>query len=158
MNWQEACEHPSLRDLPFKIELNEKGEVVMAPVKVAHSAYQGEIGFLLRSLRQEGKVLAECAIQTTKGTKVADVAWASAERFGHIKDEVECSIAPEVCVEVLSVSNTAEEIQDKRQLYFARGAQEVWTCGADGAIQFYAPQGRIAQSFLFPTFPLYVQL
>ena len=23
MNWQEVCEHPSLKDLPFKIELHE---------------------------------------------------------------------------------------------------------------------------------------
>src|SRR5262245_28485787 len=103
MNWQEVCEHPSLQDLPFKIELNEKGEIVMAPVKVYHSAYQGELGFLLRSMRSDGRVLAECAIQTTKGTKVADVAWASEERFAQIKNEVECSIAPEVCVEVLSL-------------------------------------------------------
>ena len=29
MNWQEVCEHPSLQDLPFKIELNEKGEIIM---------------------------------------------------------------------------------------------------------------------------------
>ena len=96
MNWQEVCEHPSLQDLPFKIETNERGEIVMAPVKVYHSAYQGEIGFLLRSLRNDGKVLAECAISTAKGTKVADVAWASEERFQQIKDETECSIAPEI--------------------------------------------------------------
>ena len=24
MNWQEVCEHPSLKDLPFKIELEKK--------------------------------------------------------------------------------------------------------------------------------------
>jgi hypothetical protein len=24
MNWQEVCEHPSLKDLPFKIELHKK--------------------------------------------------------------------------------------------------------------------------------------
>jgi len=158
MNWQEVCEHPSLQDLPFKIELNEKGEIIMAPVKVAHSAYQGEIGFLLRSMRGEGKVLAECAIQTAKGTKVADVAWASNERFGHIKDEAACSIAPEVCVEVLFFSNTVDEIQEKRQLYFERGAQEVWSCGADGKIHFYTVQGIVEQSLLFPTFPRQITL
>lgn len=92
MNWQEVCEHPSLQNLPFKIELNERGEVVMAPVKVVHSAYQGEIGFLLRSQRQGGKVLAGCAIHTVKGTKVADVAWASDARFATIKNETECLV------------------------------------------------------------------
>jgi len=142
MNWQEVCEHPSLRDLPFKIELNEKGE----------------IGFLLRSTRQDGKVLAECAIQTAKGTKVADVAWASEERFERIKNEIECSIAPEVCIEVLSLSNTVDEIQEKRQLYFANGAREVWTCQADGDMHFYTAQGRVEQSLLFPGFPRQIKL
>lgn len=50
MRWQEVCEHPSLQDLPFKIELNEKGEIIMNAVKVIHSLYQGEIEYLLRSL------------------------------------------------------------------------------------------------------------
>jgi Uma2 family endonuclease len=158
MNWQEVCEHPSLQDLPFKIELNEKGEIVMAPVKVYHSAYQGKLSFLLGSLRPDGFVLAECAIQTPKGTKVADVAWVSGERFGRIKDEVECSVAPEICVEVLSFSNTADEMQEKRQLYLGQGAQEVWTCGADGEMHFYTVQGRVEQSLLFPTFPHQIAL
>jgi len=38
MQWQEVCEHPSLQNLPFKIELNERGQVLMSPVKVYHSA------------------------------------------------------------------------------------------------------------------------
>jgi len=38
MNWQEVCEHKSLQDLPFKIELNEYGKIIMSPVKVYHSA------------------------------------------------------------------------------------------------------------------------
>jgi Uma2 family endonuclease len=117
MNWQQVCEHPSLRNLPFKIELNERGEIIMSPTKVYHSAYLGEIGSLLWSMRREGQVLTECAIKTSKGTKVADVAWASAERFRRIKHEAECSIAPEVCVEVVSPSNTADDIKEKRDLY-----------------------------------------
>ncbi len=158
MNWQEVCEHPSLQDLPFKIETNERGEIVMAPTKVYHAAYQGKISFLLGSLRQNGNVLAECAISTVKGTKVADVAWASEVRFQQIKDETECSIAPEVCVEVLSISNRDDEIAEKRKLYFDQGAQEVWICKADGDIHFYTAAGRIAQSILFPGFPQHVTI
>ena len=40
MNWQEVCEHPGLQNLPFKIELDEKGKILMSPVKVYHSVYQ----------------------------------------------------------------------------------------------------------------------
>lgn len=158
MNWQEVCEHPSLQDLPFKIETNERGEIVMAPVKVVHSVYQGEIAFLLRFQRQGGKVLAECAIKTAKGTKVADVAWASDARLAIIKNEIECSIAPEVCIEVLSLSNTDDEIAEKRQLYFDQGAQEVWICQGDGDFHFYDAKGRCEQSVLFPHFPRHVEI
>jgi len=156
MNWQEVCEHPSLQDLPFKIELYERGEIVMAPVKVVHSAYQGEIDFLLRSQRQGGKILAEGAIKTAKGAKVADVAWVSGERFLRIKDETECSIAPEACVEVFSLSNTNDEIAEKRKLYFDQGAQEVWICHGD--LHFYDVEGRREQPVLFPHFPLHIEI
>lgn len=37
MNWQEVCEHPSLQDLPFKIELNQWGQVMMSPTTTYRS-------------------------------------------------------------------------------------------------------------------------
>ena len=118
MQWQEVCEHPDLQNLPFKIELNETGKILMSPVKVYHSVFQGEIAALLKSYRKDGKVLTECAIQTHKGTKVADVAWASKEIFKKIRYETECSVAPELCMEILSFGNTSYEIEEKKSLYF----------------------------------------
>ena len=150
MNWQEVCAHPSLQNLPFKIELNEWGQVVMSPTKLYHSIFQGRI---TRHLPESGEIIVECAINTAKGVKVADVAWASDERFELIKNEDACSVAPEICVEVLSTSNTKEEIVEKRALYFAVGAQEVWICNKKGAIKFYDAQGELKQSRLTPDFP-----
>lgn len=158
MNWQEVCAHPSLQNLPFKIELNEYGEIVMSPTKVAHSAYQGEIQFLLRSLKKGGKAFPECAINTSKGAKVADVVWASAARFKRIKREAACSIAPEICVEVFSESNTNREMHEKRYLYFEKGAKEVWFCDRKGVISFYNPEGKLKKSALCPRFPGKVKL
>ena len=31
MEWREIVEHPSLKDLPFKIETNERGQIIMTP-------------------------------------------------------------------------------------------------------------------------------
>lgn len=98
----------------------------MSPAKVYHSILQGEIAALLKSLRHEGKALTECAIYTHKGTKVADVAWASPNIFARIKTETECSVAPEVCVEILSSANTNLEMEDKITLHFSCGAKK---CG-----------------------------
>ncbi len=85
MNWQEVCEQRNLQNLPFKIELNKRGQIIMSPAKVYHSAYQGEIEYFLRSLLKQGKTLPECAIFTRDGTKVADVVWVSKKRFSIIK-------------------------------------------------------------------------
>ncbi|MCZ6676667.1 MAG: Uma2 family endonuclease [Candidatus Poribacteria bacterium] len=158
MNWQELCEHPNLQNLPFKIELNEKGKVLMSPVKVYHAAYQAEISYLLRSLLKAGRALAECAIKTRLGTKVADVAWASQERFERIKHETECSVAPEICIEIWSSSNTADEIEEKINLYLESGAKEVWVCERNGDIDFYDLAGKQEHSALFPAFPSKIDL
>lgn len=153
MNWQEVCEHPSLQNLPFKIELNEKGDILMSPVKVYHAAYQGEIEYLLRVMRKDGRTLPKCAIKTRQGTKVADVVWVSQERFERIKHETECLVAPEICIEVLSSNNTREEMEEKQRLYFEMGAEEVWICKENGEMSFYNPEGKLERSGVVPGFP-----
>ena len=150
MHWQEVCEHPSLQNLPFKIELNEKGQILMTPVKVYHSAFQGKIS---RLLPESGVVLPECAISTRQGTKVADIAWASEQRFKLIELEAECSIAPELCIEVLSSSNTNLEMDEKRRLFISAGAVEFWICSEIGEITFYDAAGQLSKSKLVPLFP-----
>ena len=156
MNWAEVVAHPSLQDLPFKIELNEYGQVVMNPVKINHSFYQGRIGTLLQNMREDGVSLTECAIWTQKGTKCADVAWASIELFEQIQDKTETLIAPEICVEVTSLSNTNKEMKEKRRLYFEQGAKEVWVCDDYGNLKFYDESGELEKSKMFPDFPLKV--
>lgn len=153
MEWSEVVAHPSLRDLPFKIELNEYGAIVMTPFKIKHSVHAGELTCLMGQMRTEGEVLVECAIKTSKGTKVADVAWSSPERFAKIENDTDASIAPEVCVEVVSASNTDREMKDKRELYFESGAQEVWTCDEQGAMRFFNAKRELKRSKMFPNFP-----
>jgi Uma2 family endonuclease len=158
MEWSEVVANPVLRDLPFKIELNEHGTILMNPVKPGHSIYQGEISFLLRTMRQDGLALAECAVSTRKGTKVADVAWASLARAEAMQNETEASVAPEVCVEVVSMGNSKREMNAKKKLYFEKGAQEIWFCDEYGYMTFYNPQGQLDRSELFPDFPARVEL
>jgi hypothetical protein len=76
MNWQEVRENPYLKNLPFKIELNRWGQVVMTPSKVTHSVLQGEL--ILKMMEsQGGQVLVECPIKTLDNVKVADIGWVS---------------------------------------------------------------------------------
>ncbi len=152
MNWQEVCEHPSLRDLPFKIELDEFGRIIMSPVKLYHSFFQVRIATILERLLSNGVALSECAIKTSGGTKVADVAWVSLPIWAKIKNETEASIAPEICVEIISTSNTKKEMLEKRQLYFEAGAKEVWTCNENGKMSFFNVEQQLTRSLLVPEF------
>lgn len=154
MQWKELVESPYLQDLPYKIETNEWGQIVMTPTRAKHGSFQSRIVRLLGNLlRQPGEVVVECAVRTTKGTKVADVAWFSIDRWQQVEDEFDVSIAPEICVEVLSPGNTGGEMKSKRALYFAAGAEEVWVCNARGDLRFYSHSGELQHSGLAPEFP-----
>jgi Uma2 family endonuclease len=154
MQWKELVESPHLQDLPYKIETNEWDQIVMTPTRAKHGSFQSRIVRLLGNLlKQPGEVVVECAVRTSKGTKVADVTWFSTERWRQVEDEFDVSIAPEICVEVLSPGNRGGEMKSKRALYFAAGAEEVWVCDAGGNLRFYNRSGELQHSQLAPEFP-----
>lgn len=157
MNWQEVCENKTLQDLPFKIELNKWGQIVMSPAKVIHSFYQSRIQHLLEMLLKGGIAMQECAVQTTDGVKSADVVWVSETRADIILEETAASVAPEICVEVKSASNTLEELLGKKDLYLEAGAEEVWICDKEGQLHFYNRQGQVENSARIPDFPKQIQ-
>lgn len=153
MNWRELCEKVSLHDLPYKIELDNWGRIIMTPTHFLHGLYQAKIVRLLAEQLPVGECVTECAIKTTKGTKVADVVWISQERLSKVINEYECPVAPEICIEVLSPANTVAEMTAKRRLYFDAGAKEVWICNERGKMNFFSQQGKLSHSVLVPRFP-----
>ena len=79
----------------------------------------------------------ECAIQTSEGVRAPDAAWISLERRAPHRRASVLSIAPEICVEVLSPSNSRQQMLEKMTLYFAKGAEEVWLCDEKGRMEFF---------------------
>ena len=157
--WQAICADPHLRDLPFKIELNRYNQIVMSPANAFHSRYQARIMHLLQRLLKGGESISELAVMTGDNVKVPDVVWASKKTLkAHESEEINWSCPPEICVEVISPSNTRAEIEEKRALYLACGAQEVWVCRLDGQMSFYSQAGKLERSGLCPKFPLTVKL
>ena len=128
--WKDVCEDPHLRDLPYKIETSERGQIIMTATYLKHGKFQFRIGQLLAGILTEGEVVTEAAVCTSKGTKVPGLVWCSRERWNKIEDDYEATIAPEICVEVLSF--TEDEMSKKRRLYFEAGPEEVWLCSAEG--------------------------
>ena len=74
------------------------------------------------------------------------MAWGSKEYVQkHIKDVYALS-APELCAEIISSSNTREEMKDKVELFLDAGANEVWLVTEDGQVTYYTPQGQQVRS------------
>ena len=158
MNWNEVCNDPLLKDLPYKIELNRWGKIEMSPAKSRHSVLQGEIQRLIVQLVKEGRIFPECPIQTEDNVKVADVVWISEKRYQQVKEEDVYSIAPETCIEVKSTSNTIEEMLHKKNLYLKAGAKEFWLCDEKGKMSFYTEEGEISSSNYFTQFPHKIEI
>ena len=146
MQWAEVVNNPYFENLPFKIELNRYGKIEMTPASNRHGHLQFQIGTLLKRKLKKGEVLIECSVQTTEGVKVADVAWCSKAFIKQYGYETPYSHAPEICVEVVSPSNSKEEMTNKVQLYLQAGAKEVWILWENGIIDYYDKTGKIEQS------------
>lgn len=160
MQWVDVVNDPSLHNLPYKIELDQLGRILMTPHWPIHSELQSVIQDELSRRLTGGRVVQEYAIQTTAGVRVADVAWRSDARWQTIQaaGPGPARIAPEICIEVLSNSNSDLEMAEKRILYFEAGALEVWLCEEAGRLRFFTPDGEIARSEQVPSFPLRVEI
>jgi Uma2 family endonuclease len=145
MQWPDVLADKSLQDLPYKIELNEHGNIVMSPASFLHSRLQGKIAATLL-LQLGGDVFTGLAIQTSKGVRVPDVAWGSeAYTALHLQD-IWASAAPELCIEIISPSNTVQAMQEKILLFLETGATEVWLVEERGKISYYDLRGEISSS------------
>ena len=143
--WLEVLDDPSLRELPYKVETNRVGQLIMSPAKNIHGFYQTRVAEILKQALG-GQVIAECSIATPDGVKVADVAWCSDEFLSTYGFADPYAAAPEICVEIKSPSNAESELQVKVRLYLDAGAREVWLVDAKGGVRLYSGDGLLATS------------
>jgi Uma2 family endonuclease len=159
--WAELLADAELARIQGRIETDRHGHIIMSPPPAPnHGSFQSEIAYLLRSLMPQGRVLTECPISTADGVKAADVAWASPDCMRELGNRVCFPKSPEICVEVLSPSNTEAEIREKMALYFDAGAREVWLCAESGAVSYFGPGTAqpMSASDLCPQFPKQIEL
>jgi Uma2 family endonuclease len=142
LRWTELIHDPALRDLPFKIELNAWGSIEMSPTSFHHSRIQGYVAGELGRQLSQGEVLIELAVLTDIGVRVPDVAWGSHAYVQTQKAATPATKAPEICVEVLSPSNSEIEIREKTRAYLAAGAEEVWIVTEDGESHVFDGHGE----------------
>ncbi|NJL59590.1 MAG: Uma2 family endonuclease, partial [Desulfobacteraceae bacterium] len=121
-------------------------------------AIQQRIYELMKQQKRRDGYCPNGSVQTADNVKVADVAWISEERFQQVRHEIAYSLAPEICIEVMSDSNTQREMKKKTGLYLKAGAKEVWICDENGKMRFYNQSGKLKQSVLIPKFPAKIEI
>lgn len=146
MNWAEVLADPCLQDLPYKIELDTYGRIVMTPASNHHGRAQSRLVRRLAQLFTTGDIITECSVATTDGVKVADVAWLSDAFLAEHGEATPYPSAPDLCVEVLSPSNTAPAIIAKARFYLEAGAREVWLIDEAGHRAVHGLEGVRAHS------------
>jgi Uma2 family endonuclease len=154
--WAEIQNDPELAKLEYRIETDRLGRIIVSPPPApSHGIYQALIAHHLTVLLPQGFVVTECPVSTSDGVKAIDVAWLSERRAQEARTRQCLLSAPEICVEILSPSNTHAEIAEKRLLYFEAGAAEVWICDMDGRLSFYTSSqgGPLDRPGLCPDFP-----
>lgn len=155
--WKKLIEDESLAELPNRIETDELGQIIMTPPpSFDHGLGQSHLFAILKKLMPGGEVVAECPVSTSGGVKGVDLVWISEARLQPQRGRVCLTKAPEICIEVISPSNSPREMKKKKRLYFEAGAEEVWFREQDGRMAFYlkaAPDVEVEASILCPEFP-----
>ena len=149
--WAQIVADPVLADLPYGIELDQWGDIRMTPTA---SPKHMRIGFTLAQALEAalgGAALQEGAIVSPRGVLTADVVWCSAEYVSRHDDVFAEGApampdAPEICVEVVSPSNTLPKLQQKMDAYLAAGAVEGWVVLEDLSIRVFSQDGEQARS------------
>lgn len=143
-----------------RVETDRYGHLVLSPWAIArHGIYQSEAVGLLTKLMGVGRTITECPVSTSDGVKLVDAAWMSRERYEPMREFKVFEMAPEICIGVLSPSNTRAEMEEKRDLYFEIGCLEFWTVSATGKMRFFDSQnGEVPASVLCPEFPVELEV
>ena len=146
MRWTEVCNDPALRSLPYKIELNAWGKIEISPASNRQGRLQTIIGAEFLRQLPDGIVISEASVVTDIGVRVPDVAWGSALFMAAYGETTPYPRAPEICVEIISPANSADEIREKIRAYLSAGAAEVWIALEDGTVRYFGAAGELSAS------------
>ena len=141
------AEFEQLGDPPGgKYELHHGELITVAPPKHKHFRIQRSLTRLLEAAgRNLGVAAAEMPFRPKPEHECwyADVGLISAERWEQTDPEGNIQGVPELVVEVLSRSNTAAEILDKRLTCLENGAREFWLVNpARSTVEVSTPDGH----------------
>ncbi len=122
--YRALSDDPRFANLPGKVELDVWGRITVSPASNLHALLQGRL--IQRLAPLGGEALAEASVATSIGIIVADIAWLSPDSASTFGTVTPYPRAPDLCIEIVSPSNSRTEIEAKIQAYLGSGAKEVW--------------------------------
>jgi len=139
--WRQMLEDPLLANVPGKVELDLWGRIIMTPVNTEHGGLAGRLSYILQS-QLGGRTLVEVGVRTDEGVFTPDVAWCSVAYWSARREQAPLEVAPELCIEIASPSNTIQDLRAKANAYIAAGASEAWIVfPRSRRVEFYRQSG-----------------
>ena|SRR5689334_11731733 len=139
-------EDPCFANVPGKLELDNWGRILVTPPSFYHGVIAGRLVHKLAAALGP-EAVTDATVATPTGLFLPDVAWASPQFMSQHGSEFAVTRAPEICIEVVSASNSVKELNEKRDAYLGSGAEEVWIVYPQSKrAEFYAPQGQLPRS------------
>jgi Uma2 family endonuclease len=141
-----------------RYELRHGELVTVAPPIHEHYLVQRRLRQLLETAVAAGVVDTEMAFRALPEHeyRVADVAFVSTDRWRQIPLKGMLAGAPDLVIEVLSPSNTASEIIDKKTLCLENGSHEFWLVDSEHRqVEVSTPDGRTLTYKAGQQVPLY---
>lgn len=143
--WRELAQDPRTPDF---FELDEFGELIVSPYPTnRHELIADEVRDALQA--QLGpRASTAVSVLTRRGVKRPDATWMPESRWDESGFADPLPFAPDICVEVVSPSNVAAEMQMKVAAYLEAGAREVILVGLDRTVRFFGTEGeRVVSAF-----------
>ena len=160
------AEFQDLPDNGMRHELSEGELIEMPPPKylhshVAHRFFEVLLGAARTQTRGRPFVEAGCRLSSDPPTvRQPDVSFVNLERLSATPEDDWIEGAPELAIEVVSPSDTAEDLNRKIGQHLAAGASAVWVAYPktsqihvhckDEPVRILGPQDRLDERTLFP--------
>ncbi|MSQ59633.1 MAG: Uma2 family endonuclease [Betaproteobacteria bacterium] len=152
-----AIEYGQSLKLDAPWETNAQGQIIMnPPIGFLHADRADKIMTAIKANLPSWRIWPELGLQTADGVKAPDLSAAPPDFAVNADGRGFLLRASVLCVEIMSPSNTWEEMRHKTLLYLAAGAKEVWVCDEDGALHFFDGSGELSQSFIAPQMPKHI--
>ena len=143
MTFEEMEQLPEFKG--FRQELHH-GELAEMPLpKFGHYSVQLRLRDLIAKAAPEAVVGMEFGFKPLPQYEywIADVAYTTRERAQKVPRKGYFEGVPELVIEVLSPSNSAKEMRERRKICLANGAVEFWTVDEDDReVEVSTPDGR----------------